>query len=235
MSQRRCYTLRCPGCQSLQRIETFLSFNADRLVHLKPQVLGGDLLQHTCGSCQLTYYPEHAWLYTEPSRGCWVVILPRSERRYYPTLERAVGEELTVQVQRMPELLASWRQIRPRLVFGSPFLQELLWLEREGLSPVVSEALKLLVYQRRLAEVMGQGPAELCLEAREPEGWRLGLYGFVDSRRRGTLRVPSAWWEDAQGLEAWQRREQPLLFSAPYVSVSRYLYPGQHRPQSGAG
>lgn len=235
MSQRRCYTLRCPGCQGLERIETFLSFNADRLAHLKPQVLEGGLLRHTCESCQLTYYPEHAWLYTEPSACCWVVIMPRAERHYYPQLERAVGEELTAQVQRMPEALASWRRIRPRLVFGVPFLQELLWLEQGGYSPVVAEALKLLVYQRRLAEVVGQGPVELCLEGREEAAWRLGLYGFVDSRRRGTLLVPLEWWEEARALEGWQRREQPLLFSAPYLSVSRYLYPGRVRPGSGGG
>ncbi len=228
MSQIKTQLVTCPECGQREERTLFVSLNGERVPEQVPHLLDDTFEEQTCSQCGLCFRPEHELLYSHFALRVWIVMLPRALRSQYRVLERAVLAQFERPLAEAPPLVsAGLAGIRPRLVFGQSYLSEAVRSVELGLDPALLECAKLFWWRRNLGRLMPHGPHELVLRGRDPDSAALvmAVRRLEDCAILDEVAVPRALLEEVVAARGELGARYPELFSSPYVSAARYLYP----------
>ncbi|MGE0868182.1 MAG: CpXC domain-containing protein [Kofleriaceae bacterium] len=226
MSKATTIGVRCAHCGEYQTARVYESLNGDRIAHAVEAVLDGSFEQLTCQRCDRVWRPEHVMLFSQFTRGVWIVMYPVTNRMHFELLETGVAQVIQRNFDESPALIADdVRHARPRLVFGQHMLSEAVRMTTLELAPALVECAKLLTVRRRLAELTRWGVFELALEQLDDRGdLACGVHALPAGTRLGSVTIARDTVEEARANQSTFEQQYPELFHRPYVSASRYLY-----------
>jgi hypothetical protein len=228
MSQIRPELVTCPRCRLDEERALFLSLNGERVPAQVLRLLDDTFEEQVCSGCGLRFRPEHELLYSHFALRVWVVMLPRAQRAGFIELERGVLAQFEHPFAEAPPLVAAGLAgVRPRLVFGQPFLSEAVRVVEHGLDPALLEGAKLFFFRRNLARLAPLGPHELCFQGHAPDtgDLRLAVHRIGDGALIDNLVMPRSFYDEATVARDRLCEEFPALFVRPYISAARYLFP----------
>lgn len=162
----------CPRCQREVLVTCVESANVVRMPHFRDEVLAGTFMSQRCEHCGLAFRVEQEVLYSDLSRGLFIMMFPRKDRPRWPELEemtRAVHHKTLV--EEPPRAVAGlFANVQPRLVFGFDELREKVICDLHGLDDRVLEVLKALLFRDASHGLDHFGGRELRLMEVGPRG-----------------------------------------------------------------
>jgi CpXC protein len=228
MSQIKLQVVTCPECGFAEERTLFASLNGERVPAQVPHLLDDTFEEQACAQCGLCFRPEHELLYSHFPLRIWIVMLPRQLRKGYAALETALLAQFAAPFAEAPPLVsAGLAGVRPRLVFGQPFLSEAVRAVELGLDPALLECAKLFFFRRNLPRLMPLGPHELTFRGYLPDGGgalQLAARRLDDGLILDELTMPSGLLDEVSSERAELSARYPELFDRPYISATRYLF-----------
>ncbi len=225
MSKFEVHCVRCPACGHRQKVELYVSINADRMRDATDQLIDGSWEQHVCAGCSHRFVVDHRLLYTDLPQKRWIVQHPWSQRARYPTLEEEAAHVFRVEyLERPPEgVRRQAAGISPRICFGRGELAEKLILWRHDLDDRALESFKLVLLRNHLGQLFPLGPCELQLTAVAPDRLEFMVVALDSGAPIDRMQVETSEFQRvADDLDTF-RAAFPDLFDHAYVNASRYL------------
>lgn len=229
MSSETAVTAACPRCGAAERVAVLESLTGDVLPWQLQAIAEGRFEQTPCARCGERYQPEHCMLLTRVSTGLWLVMHPAEDRQHFAILEREVAALMAGHFALAPPSIAArLRGVRPRLVFGQAMLAEAVRGEQASIDPALLECAKLALLDVAGPTLGRHGPIELCFEELLPGGaLRCGVRALAAGPRLDEVELPAGALATVRAELPRHWALYPELFRQPYVSATRYLYPGQ--------
>lgn len=227
MSQIKPQLVTCPECGFAEERTLFVSLNGERVPTQVLHLLDDTFEEQVCGQCGACFRPEHELLYSHFALRIWIVMMPRAMRPRFAALEAAVLSQFQQPFAEAPPLVsAGLAGVRPRLVFGQPFLSEAVRVIELGIEPALLEAAKLFFFRRNLGRLMPLGPHELTFRGFVPEGQdlQLAVRRLGDGAIIEELTMPRSVLDEVTAERDEVAARYPELFARPYVSAARYLH-----------
>lgn len=225
MSVSNPITVPCPRCGAPQELRLFVSMNADRMPHLREQVLSGDAQAFTCTACGARgrVPPQMTWFDME--LGLWMRVLPHALRHLWE--EHEVDTQLVWLKSFGPMGSPVAQQIgadmRARMVFGWHGLREKLLCAQAGIPDDTLELLKLAAMGLGVATAPGER-ADLRLVEVQEDTLVFARLSNGDERVLEVITGPRALLAEIDAApEAWAPLRQAVTGLGFFVDLQRTL------------
>ncbi|MDR1949257.1 MAG: CpXC domain-containing protein [Spirochaetaceae bacterium] len=196
----------CP-CDNTFTVEVPESIDLDVRPEYLTEILNGSFMNFTCSSCGKKHKPEFPITLLWPSRHYTFEVLPEQERLSFYRRKKEKKPEFT------------------ETLIGYPELADRLVVIRDGLVPIVVEALKYYLLLKA-EETNAEGEISVWYQNREADHLEFHLHGLRDGEVAVT-RVPVAVYEKTAG--DFRSHPKTELFSSlrfgSYISVQNMMAP----------
>jgi hypothetical protein len=191
-------------------VEVPESIDLDARPEYLDEILQGSFMHFICSGCGKNHKPEFPITLHWPSRGCVFEVLPEGERFSFYRRKKEKKADAT------------------ETIIGYPEMADRLAVIRDGLAPIVVEALKYYILLR--AEETGKaGDISVWYQNRGADSLEFHIQGLREGEM-AVIRVPMAVYEKtAADFKSHPKGELfSSLRSGTYVSVQNMLLlPGQ--------
>ena len=212
----------CPACQTSFITRLARGVNIGRAPELRTRALRGELNQPRCTACNAVIVPDVPLVYSDPSRGEWVVVAQPSDLATWRQSEAVALAGLRTTIGTASPALPT---ARLRVVFDIDELREKLVIWEAGLDDGVVECIKLACL-REMPAICERGERIRALDLSDPS---LIAFGAAPAGRPRHVRTRWSAPRTLADVETYRERF-PDLFAPGFVSLDRYFSDGSSLP-----
>lgn len=220
MSTQKTYSISCPKCKTVQKVELYDSINVAQQPELKTALLENRLNRVQCAGCEASFRVDKPLLYHDAARNILIHWMPDtavSREEILDEFDKSMEELRTA-------LPADIEPPRVRLVFTRVELVELIFIIEAGMEERVVEHIKYTIHSQNMSRLP---PAEkqLLLNVQDSTADEL-VFAVMDAQSgelEDLLRYPRKAYHGVRQMYRDNPEEFIELFPGPYISARERL------------
>jgi hypothetical protein len=220
MSASKTYSICCPKCKTVQKVELYDSINVAQQPELKTALLENRLNRVQCAGCETPFRVDKPLLYHDADRNILIHWMPDTA-----VSREEILDEFDKSMEELRAALpADIEPPRVRLVFTRVELIELIFIIEAGMEERVVEHIKYTIHLQNMKRLP---PAEkqLLLNVQDSTADEL-LFAVMDvesGELEDLLRYPREAWRGVRQMYRANPDEFVELFPGPYISARERL------------